>query len=151
MKTQILSRSLSLASVSLGLCLITGCSTLKTINVSQDAALAGASVAVDIVPETDKNAAIETCSVRDYWKPGSALRHGQVATLRFGQGQPATQSVTKNWQALGAKKVVVLADLPGVFQDAPGDADARRKIIPVGKAATVTVRVSPTGLSVESQ
>jgi hypothetical protein len=32
----------------------------------------------------------------------------------------------------------------------PGDSDPRRKIIPVGKSATVTVRITPSGLSVES-
>lgn len=132
------------------LALFAGCSSLRTVNVNEDAALAGASVPVDIVPITAQNAAVETAPVREYWRPGSPLRKPGVATtLRFGSGQSQAQSVSKNWQSLGAKKVVVIADLPGVFQDLPGDSDPRRKTIPVGKAATVTVRLTPSGLSVE--
>jgi hypothetical protein len=147
MRTQIPFRLLSLATLSI----LTGCASLHTVNVQEDAALAGASVVVDVVPETGKGPNLETCSVRDYWRPGSSLRQaGAATTLRFGQGQSQTQSVTKSWQSMGAKKVVVLADLPGVFQDLPGDSDPRRKIIPVGKSATVTVRITPSGLSVDS-
>jgi hypothetical protein len=128
-----------------------GCTSLKTVNVRQDAALSGASVAVDVVAITTQNANLETASVRDYWRPGSGLRKPENAsTLRFGVGQPDAQSVSKNWKALGAKKVIVFADLPGVFADLPGDADPRRKSISVGKSATVTVRMSPSGLTVES-
>ncbi len=129
---------------------LTGCTTLKTVNVQEDASLAGASVTVDVIPVTAKNGNVETCSVRDYWRPGSPLRQSAgVTTLRFGAGQPSTQTVTKSWQSMGATKVAVLADLPGVFQDMPGDSDPRRKTIPVGKSATVTVRLSPSGISVE--
>ena len=140
---------LLVASLSIGL--LTGCSSLRTVNIQEDAALAGASVNVDVIPETAGNAPIESVPVHQYFR-GSALRNSPGIThLRFGVGQPASQSVTKDWQKLGAKKVVVIADLPGVFQDLPGDSDPRRKIIPVGKSATVTVRLSPSGLVVDSQ
>lgn len=133
------------------LLVFSGCASLKTVNVRQDAGLASASVTVDVIPITDKNASLENASVREYWRPGSALRHGAGATsLRFGVGQPDTQSVSKSWKAIGAKKVLVIADLPGVFQDLPGDSDPRRKSISVGRSATVTVRISPSGLTVES-
>ncbi|HEY2342868.1 MAG TPA: hypothetical protein VGH90_07560, partial [Chthoniobacteraceae bacterium] len=127
------------------------CASLKTVNVQADSALAGASVTVDVVAETDKNAAIETVPVREYWRSGANVRQPALTTtLRFGTGQQSAPAVTKDWQKIGAKKVVVLADLPGVFQDQPGDADPRRKIIPVAKSATVTVRITPSGLSVDS-
>ena len=42
---------------------------------------------------------------------------------------------------------MVIADLPGVFADLPGDADQRRKLIPIaGKATSATIVVDRAGL-----
>ena len=129
--------------------LVGGCTSLKTVNVATDPTMAGASVTVDVIPIVASSAAVETISVRDYWD--SPLRKTIAhETLRFGSGQPATQTVTKGWQAVSAKKVAVLADLPGVFQDAPGEADARRKIVTVKSANAVNVRITSSGLFVEA-
>lgn len=131
--------------------LFSSCSTLKTVNVTQDAGLVGASVAVDLVAVNDKNHAVETSSIRDYWQNGASLRGGLPSvSLRFGQGQDRSQTVNKDWAAAGATKVVVIADLPGVFVEGAGANDPRRKVIPVSKASIVTVRVTPVGLSVET-
>ena len=135
----------------LSLALLGGCSSLKTVNVIQDPALSGASVAVDVVAVNEQNKALETLAVREYWRNPSGVRgNGAFTTLRFGQGQPNEQTVTKNWQSGGAKKVLVIADLPGVFADGVGSSDPRRRLIPVQKAAVVTIRVTPSGLSVDS-
>lgn len=132
-------------------CFFTGCTSLKTVKVTQDAGLSGASVTVDLIAVNNKNNAVETSSIREYWQNGAALRQGATyTTLRFGQGQEHAQSVTKDWRALGATKVVVIADLPGVFAEGVGANDARRKVIPVAKASVVTVRVTPVGLSVDA-
>ena len=130
---------------------MTGCSSLRTVTVTSDPAMAGASVAVDVIPITPATISVEGVSIHDYWQPGNPTRQSSPHdTLRFGAGQPAVQSVTKDWKNLGVKKVVVIADLPGVFTDAPGDADPRRKTITVGKDETVSVRLFPTGLLIET-
>ena len=148
MKTTTFLKFASLVSLS---ALAVGCSSLRTVKVTNDPSMAGASVAVDVVPVTQNTAAVEYCSVRDYWTPGNAIRQAAPHnTLRFGAGQPDVQMASKDWKSLGATKVAVLADLPGVFQDMPGDADPRRKLIPVGKNDTVSVRITPTGLMVET-
>ena len=42
---------------------------------------------------------------------------------------------------------MVIADLPGVFADQPGDADARRKFLPMSsKSTTATITVDKSGL-----
>ena len=42
---------------------------------------------------------------------------------------------------------MVIADLPGVFSDLPGDQDARRKILPIAsKSTTATITVDKAGL-----
>ena len=131
--------------------LLGGCASLHTVNVATDPTMAGASVTVDVIPVTDASAAVETVSVHDYWEPGNPLRKSVAHdTLQFGAGQPTTQAVTKDWKSLHAKKVAVLADLPGVFQDAPGDADARRKTLPVKNAEKVNIRITSSGLLVET-
>ena len=151
MKSTSLFNFLSVVSLFSAAALVTGCASLRTVKVSNDPGMAGASVAVDVVPVTQNTAAVEVCSVRDYWTPGNPIRQGAPHdTLRFGSGQPDVQSVSKDWKALGATKVAVLADLPGVFQDMPGDADPRRKLILVNKNDTVSVRITPAGLLVET-
>ena len=141
----------SIFTVLVAAALTTGCSSLRTVKVSNDPAMAGASVAVDVIAVTPATASVEACSVHDYWQPGNPIRSNTPhETLRFGTGQPDTQSVSQDWKAQGATKVAVLADLPGVFQDMPGDADPRRKLIPVAKNDTVSIRITPTGLMVET-
>jgi len=144
-------KTLSILPILSSVVLLGGCASLRTVNVAADPAMSGASVTVDVIPVTAASAGVETVSVHDYWEPGNPLRKSIAhETLQFGAGQPATQSVTKDWSSLHAKKVAVLADLPGVFQDAPGDADARRKVIPVKNAKTVNVRITSFGLLVET-
>lgn len=134
--------------LSVGL-VMSGCSSVKTLNIVADGAMASASVQVDVVAYSP---AVESVPVSQYFLPGNMVRsNANPKTVRFGTGQ-ASQSVSVS--GMGSK-VVVLAHLPGGHADAAGDADARRKTIPLsgsynGQKVTPTMRVnvSQGGLSV---
>jgi hypothetical protein len=119
----------------------TGCTSVKTLEIAADPAMASASVQVDVVQDSPN---IQSVPVSQYFLPGNMTRtSASPRTVRFGSGQ-ATQSVSTS----GFKgKVVVLAHLPGGHADAAGDADARRKTIPLsgsynGQKVTSTMRVN---------
>ena len=124
---------------------MSGCSSVKTLEIAADGAMAAASVQVDVVQDSP---AVQTVPVSQYFLPGNMVRTGaQKKTVRFGSG-PAVQSVSTS----GFKgKVVVLAHLPGAHADGSGDADPRRKTIPLsgkGTASTMRVDVRQGGLTV---
>ena len=124
---------------------MSGCSSVRTLEIAADPAMAAASVQVDVVQDSP---AVQSVPVSQYFLPGNMVRTGARAkTVRFGSG-PATQSVSVS-DFKG--KVVVLAHLPGGHADASGDADARRKTIPLsgkGTASTMRVNVAQGGLTV---
>ena len=120
---------------------MSGCSSVKTLEIVADGAMASASVQVDVVSDSP---AVQSVPVSQYFLPGNSVRStSSPKTVRFGSG-PATQSVSVS--GMGSK-VVVLAHLPGGHADASGDADARRKTIPLsgsynGRKVTPTMRVN---------
>ncbi len=127
------------------LALLSGCASVQTLQVTAEGGLAAASFQVDVVPDSP---GIQSVPVSQYFLPGNAIRNGnsaQTKSIRFGQGQPSTQSVSAS--GLGSK-AVVLAQLPGARTDASGDADSRRKTIPLsgklptGEKVTSVLRVS---------
>ena len=128
---------------------ITGCASVKTIEVAADGQMASASVRVDVVQDSS---AVQSVPVSQYFLPGNPVRVGaHPTTVQFGS-TPPTQSVSVSGMS---GKVVVIAHLPGGHNDAPGDADARRKTIPLsGKyngqkvTSTMRVNVSQGGISV---
>ena len=88
--------------------------------------MAAASIQVDVAPDSP---ALQSVPVSRYFLPGNAVRAGAKArTVRFGQGQPATQEISAS--GLGGRAVII-AQLPGARMDASGDADSRRKTIPL--------------------
>jgi hypothetical protein len=124
------------------------CTSLQTVRVSADPAMANASVRVDVAPASP---ALSAVSVGDYWVPGNATRAAAtgVRTVQFGPGRPASQSVAVSPGS--AKQVVVIADLPGSHSNATGEADPRRKLLTArGKGAQkeAQVQVSVGGLYV---
>lgn len=129
--------------------LLTGCASVKTIEIAADGQMASASVRVDVVQDSP---AVQTVPVSQYFLPGNQVRVGaSPRTVQFGS-TPPTQSVSVSGMS---GKVVVLAHLPGGHNDAAGDADARRKTIPLsGKyngqkvTSTMRVNVSQGGISV---
>ena len=135
------------------LALLPGCASVKTLRVTAEGGLAGASIQVDVAPDSP---AIQAVPVSQYFLPGNAIRAGAKAkTARFGEGQPSTQEISAS--GLGSKAVII-AQLPGGRSDAPGDADSRRKTIPLsgklpsGEKVTSVLRVgiSDGGISVKA-
>lgn len=81
----------------------------------------------------------EAISMTDYWKPDNQLRQSAKAythVIQFGRG-PCEITLDKNdpirkvWKSRKADYLFVLADLPGIFPDLPGNADARRLRLPI--------------------
>ena len=152
---------ISVMGLTLGL--FTSCAQLQEVKVATAPSLRSASVQVDVVGVTASNHnAVEGVPVSKYFQSGNAVRQGvRSKSMRFGDNQPSTQVITKDdpiWQSWlndKAVSIVVLADIPGVFDDLPGDADPRRKILPLsGKEApkgAVQIEVTQGGLQVTPQ
>jgi len=105
-------------------------------------------------------------SMNEYWQPENELRKSAkeyTHMIRFGE-EPCQrvlgkkESIRKVWKDRNAEHLFVLADLPGVFDDLPGNDDARRVEVPgldskdwgwqkeieiVIKSSTVEVRTIP--------
>ena len=147
-------RLLLVAVLASGLALSTGCSSrLSTVNLQGSASVAAASVQVDVVGLNSGNQTLKAIPVPQYWRGANAQSKADTKSFRFGPNSPQTYTVGpndpiwKHWSATGATEVMVIADLPGVFSDLPGDADQRRKIIPLAsKATSATIVVDKTGL-----
>ena len=130
---------------------LSGCASVKTLKIGAEGGVASASMQVDVVKNSP---AVQSVPVSQYFLPGNAVRAGaNPKTVRFGAGQPTTHDVSVS--GLGGSAVVI-AQLPGEHADASGEADSRRKTIPLsGKlpsGAKVTpvlrVGVSQSGISV---
>lgn len=142
-------QSLRLSLVALvGVLLATaGCSTTKpgkakaqTITVALDPSLQGQRVLVDLIAvNPSQKRQWEEKSVTDYFGAADDLRtSARKVTFDLGEvDKPQTLSakdkIWNEWLAIGANEVFVLADLPnlGRKDDRPGEADARRRILPL--------------------
>ena len=142
------------AAATAGFALLTGCSSsLSTVNLQGSSSVTSSSVLVDVVGLGPNNQALKVTPVSKYWQGGSAQAKGDSKSYRFGPNSPQSYSlgpndpIWKHWHDTGATEVMVIADLPGVFADAPGDADPRRKILPISsKSTTATITVDKSGL-----
>ena len=144
------------AALALGFSLLTGCSThLSTVNLQGSASVAAASVQVDVVGLNPGNQTLKAIPVPQYWRGANAQYKADTKSFRFGPNSPQTYTIApgdpiwKHWADTGATEVMVIADLPGVFSDLPGDADQRRKTIPISsksKSTSATIVVDKTGL-----
>ena len=116
----------TLATAALGLSLLTGCSSsLKTVNLQGSPTVTAASVQVDVVGIGASNQSLKLLPVPKYWQSGGGK--ADAKSFRFGPNSPQTYTVAasdpiwKHWHDIGAKEIMVIADLPGVFADLPGD------------------------------
>lgn len=142
------------ATAAIGLSFLTACSSsLTSVTLQGSPSVTSSSVLVDVVGIGPNNQALKLTPVSRYWQGGSAQAKGDSKSYRFGPNSPQTYTlgandpIWKHWQAIGATEVMVIADLPGVFADQPGDADARRKILPMSsKSTTATITVDKAGL-----
>jgi len=112
-------------------------------NVVLDESLEGASVQVDVIGVSrDERDLYANKSVTEYFEPGDSLRQSAVKeSLIFGRHTSSLQSISASdpiwsrWiEERGAEYVVFLADVPGLKEDKPGNADSRRLILPLDKA-----------------
>jgi len=128
---------------------LSGCATAPkpsayNVEVTLDPALAGTSLQVDVVGANELSdlPKWQSYSVTEYWQPGNAFRRdARKATLAFGRGRPDSQTLPisdpqwAEWLRTGALHLVIIADLPGPMSDQMGNADPRRLILPLDRAA----------------
>ena len=150
-----------------------GCSTTKpgkprahAITVVMDSSLQGQRVLVDLVGvNPSQKRQWEEKSMTEYWGSNDALRSStRKITFEFSapdkpQGIGEKDAIWKDWLGAGATEVLVLADIPnlGRRDDKPGDADARRRVLPLDpkkwakKTKELRVVLKRGGLEVVSQ
>ena len=80
----------------------------------------------------------EEMSINDYIEPGSKFgSSGEKFVMKFEQGKDSKQVLRHSdpkwdqWKRKKATHLFVIANLPGTWQDKPGDADPRRIILPL--------------------
>ena len=122
--------------------------------------LAGASIQADVIGVTkEKMATLDAIPVSKYWQSPGARQTFAAKSFRFGAGAASTQTLPANdpaWSQWGSPTdVVVLVDLPGVFDDLPGAADPRRKTISLdaskrGGSGPIKLQIQPGGVQVVS-
>jgi hypothetical protein len=124
-----------------------GCSSTKpgrakahTISVALDPSLQGQRVLVDLIPvNPSQKRQWEEKSVTEYFGASDPLR-ASARKMTIELSEPDKPQVLnrkdkmwQEWLSIGATEVFVLADLPnmGRGDDKPGEADARRRILPL--------------------
>ena len=152
--------------LSFALLLLAGCASVPqprafSISLTLDPALHGTSVQVDMVGANDLAdlPKWQSYSVTEYWQPGNSFRRdARKHTVQFSRDQPDTQmllmgdSLWPEWLHTGAQHLVIVADLPGPVTDQVGNADPRRLILPLDRAAwdgsvnTINILVQESGL-----
>lgn len=133
--------------------ILAGCATCKpggdpgrpqayTLKVRLGDSLKNSSVVVDVISATPSELErLKTYSVNKYWKPNDPVRAGAnkksysfVSGDKLEQTLPATDGAWKQWIGSGAQYLVVIADLPGVFDEGKiGSQDPRRQLVPMCK------------------
>lgn len=102
----------------------------------------GSSVVVDVVGINQSEIQKwQTYSLRKYWKPADPLRQDATKfTVSFLPGDQSPSLLTKTnqiwgkWLKSGVQYLVVVADLPGVYDEGKiGSQDPRRQMIPICK------------------
>jgi hypothetical protein len=111
----------------------------RTINVTASDSICKKSVEVHLVGINSSEIDLwKTMSMTDYWTPGNQLRKSAkeyTYVIQFGQG-PCMATLGKKdpirraWKNRNVEYLFILADLPGVFTDSVGNADARRLQLP---------------------
>lgn len=152
---------LALLSLLLGGCASAPSPRAYNVQVTLDGPLVGTSVQVDLVGanELADLPKWQSYSVTDYWQPNNAFRRDALkSTMQFGRGKPNTQTLLDSdphwaeWLRTGALRLVIVADLPGAVTDQMGNADPRRLILPLDRAAwghkveTIEILVQESGL-----
>lgn len=147
MKTS--SRLRSILGFALLFLVFAGCASVPTpraygVKVTLDSTLVGSSVQIDLVGvnEVADLPKWQSYSVTEYWQPNNSFRRdARKYTMQFGRDTPTSQTLIatdprwSEWLRTGALHLVIVADLPGAQTDQVGNADPRRLILPLDKAA----------------
>ena len=160
-----------LAIVTLGGIGLAGCgckseSKPYNVTVSLDPSFAGKPVIeVHLVGINDAEDKFwNTYSMTRYWSSDDKLRQNAPRyVMQFGPNKPDSQTlpadnnIWNTWLQRGATKLYVLAFLPEKFDDAPGDMDPRRRILPLdhckwpqGEKQQIRVKLLPSNVEVET-
>lgn len=165
--------SLRTAPLIVALLLLTcGCGdkSIKTLIVEATSSVDSMSVTVDLIGVNKLDLSrYEGYSINQYWRQDDPLRKSSLEhreTLMFGGSQESTREFDlsedewKEWYKSGVRYVVVIADIPGITEDTPGN-NARRQTIPLSakelkeslgkKTKTVKLVVRDVGLLVQSE
>jgi len=128
-----------------------GCSSCKpggppgkpeayNLHIRLDTALKDSSVEVEVIGVNSYDLErLKTYSINKYWQAGDPMRADlPKISFSFLSGNDldrvfkATDPKWKQWAKSGVQYLVILADLPGVFQDGMiGSQDPRRQILPI--------------------
>lgn len=154
--------------------LFSGCSSCKpgsgpgkpqarNLQINLGESLKDSSVVVDVIAANPSDLErLKTYSVNKYWSPGDPLRRDlPKVSFSFVSGEKLdralnmTNAVWKAWIKSGVQYLVVVADLPGVYQgDKPGSQDPRRQLVPIcecywpPKTKVLKVEVQASGVRV---
>lgn len=151
-----------------------GCSSCKpgsgpgkpqayNLHVNLGQSLKESSVVVDVIPANAYDLQrLRTYSINKYWQAGDPMRADlPKVSFSFVSGKElkrelkATDPKWKKWTKSGVQYLVILADLPGVYQAGmSGSQDPRRQILPIcqcywpPKTKDLTVEVQASGVRV---
>jgi hypothetical protein len=105
----------------------------------------------------------ENYSMSKYWQPGDPMPNSlPTFKMEFDPANSKPQTITikdkiwDTWLAAGANRLYVLTLLPGMVEDAPGDKDPRRQILPLPcyrwlkRDKKIDIVVQKTGLTTMS-
>ena len=153
-------------------CFSAGCSSCKpgksageplkyNVVVTPGASLADKSAQVDIVGLSPSDMPKwQSYSLKKYFSPGDPLRKDALkVTAEFTPGQQKPFTLAKadpiwdRWLKSGVQQLVVIADLPGGFEEGKaGSQDPRRQVVPLctcywpDKTTNLTVEVPASGV-----
>ena len=105
-------------------------------------------------------------SINKYWMPDNpqritAVSQAQALAITFSENPPYSQTISRTnttwnkWKSKGAMHLIVVANYPRTSNDAPGDADVRRIVLPLAKRRwksyfwgrrTIRIEVTPSGI-----
>lgn len=100
----------------------------------------------------------ETMSMTNYWEPENQMRKSArdyTYVIQFGQ-EPCEKKLAKKepirkiWKKRKVEYLFVLADMPGLFDDMPANADARRLRLPSPGSSCWGIRQRTINISIES-
>ena len=140
-----------------------GKSQAYNLHVTLDKALKDSSVEVDVMAVNSYDLErLKTYSLNKYWQAGDPMRADLPKTsFSFLSGNDlervlkATDPKWQQWTKSGVQYLVILADLPGVYQEGmTGSQDPRRQILPIcecywpPKTKDILVEVQASGVRI---